>query len=66
MSKLNKLSSSHDLAEKVHEMLAEHNANGEKVFYYSEKEVKELCELASKGNFPSDTFEIWWETVKKK
>lgn len=58
------------IIEGIDEMLADHNAacysSIVKVFYYSEKEVKELCELASKGNFPADTFEIWWDSVKKK
>ena len=66
MNKINKLNSSHDLGEKIHEMLAESNSKSEKTFYYSEQETKALCKLSSKGNFPSDTFEIWWENVKKK
>ena len=56
-----------DVSENIHEMLAEYNSKRKsKVFYYSEEEVKELCIYANKANLPSDTFEIWWESVKKK
>ena len=58
--------STEDLNEGIQQMIADHNANCGKTFYYSEKEVKELCDLAAKGNFPSGTFEIWWNSVKKK
>jgi len=33
---------------------------------YSEEEVKDLCKHANEANLPSDTFEIWWDSVKKK
>jgi hypothetical protein len=63
----NKLSIQPNLGEKIHDMLSEYNTqNKYKVFYYSEREVKELCKLAHATNLPSDTFEIWWEQVKKK
>ena len=52
--------------EGVYETITGHNNMLKKTFYYSEQEVKELCKLASNGNFPSDTFEIWWNNVKKK
>jgi hypothetical protein len=52
------------------QMIADHNAECQKnkVFYYSEEEVKELCRLATMLNFQSGrfTFEDWWNNVKKK
>ena len=66
MSKIHE--TAEQLSEQLTEMLAEHNSAPymEKRFYYSEEEVKRLCRHASLGNFPADTFEIWWDKVKKK
>ena len=54
--------------EKIHEMLAEHNAKSSKTFYYTEEETKELCKKASILIFmnPSAVFEEWWNNVKKQ
>lgn len=59
---------SQKFSDDMHQMIADHNAEvvNTKRFYYSEEECKRLCRHAALGNFPSDTFEIWWDSVKKK
>lgn len=51
-------------------MIADHNVECQKnkIFYYSEEEVKALCRLATMFNFQSGRFmfEDWWNNVKKK
>lgn len=56
-----------NIAEKLHEMIAEHNKGLEKIFYYSEDEVKQLCKDAFwLSDYHERTFETWWDNVKKK
>lgn len=57
---------SSDLSEKLHEMIADHNADVEKVFYYTESEVRDLCRNASNPHIPENIFNAWWENNKKK
>lgn len=52
------------------QMIADYNAKCQKnkVFYYSEEEVRELCRFTTMFNFQSGKFmfEDWWNNVKKK
>ena len=51
-------------SEEIHEMFAEYN-EPERVFYYTENEVRELCYRALNLS-PNAVFDEWFDNVKKK
>lgn len=58
------------LSEAIHDMIADANSTPEKVFYYTEDEVMNLCKDAVNNYIKSSvsgySFIEWFEHVKKK
>ena len=54
------------VVEEIHNMLSDYNETPGKVFYYSEEEVRALCKEAFTIGLPKETFNLWWDNVKKK
>lgn len=59
------------LIEELHEMISNYNSTPEKIFYYTEEEVKQLCvdvyyELNNDSELMPEYLDMWFDKVKKK